>query len=287
MHDGWETRRRRGPGHDWAVVRLAAEGVIERAIVDTAHFKGNAPGACTLDMAHAPDASPERAAAADLPWQPLMAMTALEPDHEHDFDLASAAVGRPATHVCLRIHPDGGVARLRLLGRVTEAGRRMLGLRWLNALVPALAERELATCLGAPAWARAVAAERPFADEAALAAAAERAMEALDDPSWDAAFGAHAKIGQPKDDARGWSSAEQRGVAGADAGTRDALREATRAYEERFGGMFLTCATGKDATTLLSEIRLRMQNDAATERRIAIEEQKKITRLRLEKLLRS
>jgi allantoicase len=287
MHDGWETRRRRGPGHDWVIVRLAAEGVIERAIVDTAHFKGNAPGACTIEIAHAPGVSPERATAEGFPWQPMLRMTALEPHQEHAFDLTASAAGRPATHACLRIHPDGGVARLRLFGRVNEAGRRSLVLRLLNALTPRLAEQELAGCLAGPTWARTVAAARPFADEAALAAAAERAMEALTDSDWNAAFAAHAKIGEPKSDARGWSSAEQQGAAGADAAARDALRAANHAYEERFGGIFLTCATGKDATTLLGEIQRRMQNDASTERGIAVQEQKKITRLRLEKLLHS
>ena len=285
MHDGWETRRRRGPGHDWVVVRLAAEGVLERAIVDTSHFKGNAPGSCTLEIALAPGA--ERLAAPDLPWQPVLPMTALEPHREHPFDLTAGVNRRPATHACLRIHPDGGVARLRLLGRVNEAGRRTLALRWLNALLPQAAEEELLACLAAPRWAREVAAARPFAEEAALAAAAERAMAALGDSDWTAALAAHAKIGEPKADARGWSSAEQKGAASADAATRESLRAANHAYEERFGGIFLTCATGKDAATLLSEIRRRMQNNAPTERAIAVEELQKITRLRLEKLLRS
>jgi OHCU decarboxylase len=261
--------------------------VIERATIDTSHFKGNAPGSTTLEIAHAPGASLDRLTAPDFAWRPLLPMTALEPHHEHEFELAASSAGRSATHVCLRIFPDGGVARLRLLGRVNEAGRRGLALGRLNALVPHDAERELAACLAGPRWARAVASARPFADEAALAAASERAMEALGDSDWSAAFAAHAKIGQPKADERGWSSAEQRGAADADAATRTALREAAHAYEDRFGGIFLTCATGKDATTLLGEIRRRMQNDAVTERAIAVEEQKKITRLRLEKLLRS
>ena len=287
MHDGWETRRRRGPGHDWVIVRLAGEGVIERVIVDTAHFKGNAPGSCTLETAHAPGASLERLTSAAFPWQPFLPETRLEPDHEHTLGPSASAAARPASHACLRIHPDGGVARLRLLGRVNAAGRRALVLRWLNTLLPEVAERELAACLAGPSWARAVAAARPFEDEAALAAAAERAMESLADADWSAAFAAHAKIGQPKADGRGWSSGEQQGVAGADASTRKALRESVQAYETRFGGIFLTCATGKEAGTLLEEIRRRMKNDAPTERAIAVEEQKKITRLRLEKLLRS
>ena len=79
----------------------------------------------------------------------------------------------------------------------------------------------------------------------------------------------------------------RRVAAGADPGTKEALAVANRAYEERFGYLFLTCATGKNAATILEELERRMQNDPATERRVAIDEQRKITRLRLEKLLRS
>jgi allantoicase len=287
MHDGWETRRRRGPGHDWVIVRLAARGVIERAVVDTAHFKGNAPGSCTLEIADQAQATLEELVAPDFAWTPLLPMTALQPHHEHAFELVASAAGRPATHACLRIHPDGGVARLRIFGRVDETGRRALVLARLNALLPAAAEAELLACLGAEAWARAVAAARPFADERALAAASERAMEGLADEDWSAAFAAHPRIGQPRADARGWAMAEQQGAAGADSGTKEALAVANRAYEERFGHLFLTCATGKNAATILEELERRMQNDPATERRVAIDEQKKITRLRLEKLLRS
>src|SRR5262249_12325800 len=177
-------------------------------ILDTAHFKGNAPGSCTLELAHAPGASLERLTSAAFPWQPMLPETRLEPDHEHAFEPAGSAAARPASPVCLPIHPDGGVARLRLLGRVNAAGRRALVLRRLNTLVPEAAERELAACLAGPTWARAVAAARPFEDEAALAAAAERAMASLGDSDWSAAFASPAKIGPPNADRRGWCSGE-------------------------------------------------------------------------------
>ena len=109
MADGWETRRRRGPGYDWVVVRLGRAGRIERVVVDTSHFKGNAPGSCSLESCHAPDASevPDRG------WTELLAQTELQPDTMHEF----ATTSPPATHVRLNIHPDGGVARLRVFGR--------------------------------------------------------------------------------------------------------------------------------------------------------------------------
>lgn len=112
MGDGWETKRRRGPGHDWSIVRLAARGVIHRAEIDTDHFKGNAPGSAMLETIDAP-----RARGTDEPkgeWRPLLRQSPLQPHTRHRFDhLADAA---PATHARLSIYPDGGIARLRLFG---------------------------------------------------------------------------------------------------------------------------------------------------------------------------
>jgi allantoicase len=118
MADGWETKRRRTPGHDWAIVRLGVPGTIARVEVDTHHFRGNAPGACSLDGCALPLAQRgplwDPAAAPD--WRELLPRTPLEPDRRHTFDVAP----RPAagvTHVRFNIFPDGGVARLRLFGR--------------------------------------------------------------------------------------------------------------------------------------------------------------------------
>jgi allantoicase len=114
MGDGWETRRRRGPGNDWTILRLAARGTLERIELDTDHFKGNAPGSAALSWCDAPGTSAD-ALAARTDWQPLLARTALQPHARHAWDLPAPVT---ATHVRLDIHPDGGVARLRLPGRV-------------------------------------------------------------------------------------------------------------------------------------------------------------------------
>ena len=111
MGDGWETKRRRGPGHDWAIVRLAARGGLQRIELDTDHFKGNAPGSCSLECCDAPPAPGEALASAD--WRPLLAETPLQPHARHGWDLPHPIT---ATHVQLNIFPDGGVARLRLFG---------------------------------------------------------------------------------------------------------------------------------------------------------------------------
>ena len=114
MGDGWETKRRRGPGHDWTIVRLAARGTIERIEVDTDHFKGNAPESCSLEVCDAPDLTPERLSAGDPGWTTLLPRTPLQADAQHRFDVS----GGPATHARLAIYPDGGIARLRLFGSV-------------------------------------------------------------------------------------------------------------------------------------------------------------------------
>jgi allantoicase len=113
MGDGWETKRRRGPGHDWSIVRLARRGLVERVELDTDHFKGNAPGRCMLEACDADPDMPFDASA--QAWRPLVDETPLQPHARHAFDALDTGA---ATHVRLNIYPDGGVARLRLFGRV-------------------------------------------------------------------------------------------------------------------------------------------------------------------------
>lgn len=114
MGEGWETRRRRGGGHDWTVIRLAKAGTIQRAEIDTRHYKGNAPGACRLEACRVDSDLPEENAA----WEELMATVALLPDTRHVFEPELGALAG-VTHVRLNIYPDGGVARLRLFGRTS------------------------------------------------------------------------------------------------------------------------------------------------------------------------
>ena len=128
MGDGWETRRRRDAGHDWVLFRLAAEGRISQTIVDTSCFLGNAPASATLLACSATAAGPE---AAD--WFDVLPPTPLQPDTRHAFRVQPAGTA-PATHVRLAIHPDGGLARLRLFGELTPGGRAELGLRWFDRL---------------------------------------------------------------------------------------------------------------------------------------------------------
>ncbi len=130
MGDGWETRRRREPGNDWAIIALAVPGVIERIEVDTAHFKGNFPDACSLQAALMPAAtgqpsgqSPGEQAGGPIItqsmfWPELLAPQKLKADAVHVFELPAGAA---VSHVRFNIFPDGGVSRLRLFGRRSAA----------------------------------------------------------------------------------------------------------------------------------------------------------------------
>ena len=108
MSDGWETRRRRGEGHDWCIVRLGTPGRITRAVIDTSFFRGNYPESCTLEggSGDSPDA---------VEWLEMMPSQKLQPHTRHEFAGEIADLG-DITHVRFNIFPDGGVSRLRLFG---------------------------------------------------------------------------------------------------------------------------------------------------------------------------
>ncbi|HJR62634.1 MAG TPA: allantoicase [Gemmatimonadaceae bacterium] len=114
MGDGWETKRRRGPGNDWSIVRLGARGVIHRIEVDTDHFKGNAPESCSLEGYDAVGASVEELTDSSRTWIELLPRARLQPHTRHQFGELETLDA--VTHVRFNIFPDGGVARLRLYG---------------------------------------------------------------------------------------------------------------------------------------------------------------------------
>ncbi|MBK5255972.1 MAG: allantoicase [Vicinamibacteria bacterium] len=116
MGEGWESRRRRGPGHDWVIIRLGAPGHIEKVEIDTNHFKGNYPEIARLDGAFAPDAAVQDFVDNRVAFKPLLAEHKLRPHRRH---LISRGIEKHETftHVRMRIFPDGGVSRLRLYGR--------------------------------------------------------------------------------------------------------------------------------------------------------------------------
>ncbi len=166
-------------------------------------------------------------------------------------------------------------------------------MTWLEhfnrASAKAAANALLAAC-ASPAWARAVAARRPYSSTVAFLDAADEEWWRLPRLEWLQAFAAHPRIGEraaPKPQAGAgdaWS-AEEQSAAMVTPASAEQLADINRAYEQKFGHIYIVCATGKSAAELLRLAQDRMKNDADTELRVAAGEQASITRLRLEKLL--
>jgi allantoicase len=116
MGDGWETRRRREPGYDWAIIALGHRGTIRCIEVDTAHFKGNYPDRCSIQAAEVEGGTEESLVAQAMFWRTLLPEQKLKMDHLHRFEAEIADIGS-VTHIRFNIVPDGGVSRLRLWGR--------------------------------------------------------------------------------------------------------------------------------------------------------------------------
>jgi allantoicase len=119
MGEGWETSRRRNAGNDWVQVHLASQGVLTAAEFDTSYFIGNSPGSARLSGRDGSDPNGE--------WFELLPTADLQPDTRHRFLIDD---DRPVTEARLDIHPDGGMARLRLFGRLTPAGLRRVQQDW-------------------------------------------------------------------------------------------------------------------------------------------------------------
>jgi allantoicase len=113
MGDGWETRRRRGPGHDWVIIRLGRRALIRSVRVGTQHYKGNFPDGCSLEICDAGAAHVDVLNAAQQAWTEILPRTQLAADAQREF-AAELQVPGPATHLRVNIYPDGGISRLRV-----------------------------------------------------------------------------------------------------------------------------------------------------------------------------
>ena len=169
-------------------------------------------------------------------------------------------------------------------------------LKRLNALSATQAEAELLACCGASRWVQGLMARRPFGSVAELFAAADEIWRSMGSEDWLESFSRHPQIGEkaPEKQIKSeagqqissrWSAKEQAGAQRNSADVLVRLSAGNRAYRERFGYIFIVCATGKTAEEMLAILERRLQNDASAELTIAAEEQRRITRLRLEKLL--
>ncbi len=158
------------------------------------------------------------------------------------------------------------------------------GIDRLDSMPEDAAERELLRCCGSAAWARRMVAARPFATLDRMLETADAAWEALPEPDQGEAFNAHPRIGDRK--ASGREAEEQAGALSATGEDARLLADASREYESRVGRIFIVCASGRTAREMLAACRERLGNDPVTELRVSAEEQRRITRLRLEKLAR-
>ena len=161
----------------------------------------------------------------------------------------------------------------------------------LNSLSPTDAQAEFLKCCGATRWAKRMSEARPFVDLEEVSSKADAIWWSLNKEDWLEAFRAHPKIGERKaaatqsHQAVNWSAQEQSQAQQAADETKAAVAEGNYVYEDRFGFIFIICASGKSASEILTALRQRLANDAETELRVAAEEQQKITLLRLKKLL--
>ena len=162
--------------------------------------------------------------------------------------------------------------------------------RW-NHSSPTEAAEELLPCCGSPAWAERLAGRRPFPDTSSLLTSSDGVWLSLPPSGWLQAFDSHPRIGEAAAKvpvaarSSAWSQQEQRQAAAALDCAKQQLAEANRAYEEKFGHIFIVCATGKPAAEILEILCRRMHNDRDTELREAAEQQRQITQLRLKKWL--
>jgi 2-oxo-4-hydroxy-4-carboxy-5-ureidoimidazoline decarboxylase len=162
--------------------------------------------------------------------------------------------------------------------------------RW-NLLDADSAAQEILPCCGSHAWAAELASKRPLADQSALLAASSTVWLALPEEAWYEAFNSHPRIGEQKAPAYATaaslqaSAQEQSTALSADESAKLALREGNQLYEQKFGRIFIVCASGRSAGQILNILEARMNNDATTELHEAAEQQRQITELRLRRWL--
>lgn len=268
MWDGWETRRRRGPGHDWATFRLGMPGDVQSFVIDTTHFKGNCPGWVSVHLSEDGEN-----------WTTVVDEDEVQPDRLNEISLSDPA---RAGFARLSLHPDGGIARFRVLGRPDRDAASALRLRYLNSLFEEAARGFFFTTCVARTWVEEMVRGRPYPSVEAVLRRAGVVFDNLEEDDWLHAFAGHPRIGE-----RGGET-ENREQAGTASASREVLRElvdVNRRYEEKFGFTYIVYATGKTATEMLSIARERVDNDRPAEIATAAAEQRKITETRLRRML--
>jgi 2-oxo-4-hydroxy-4-carboxy-5-ureidoimidazoline decarboxylase len=160
--------------------------------------------------------------------------------------------------------------------------------RW-NGLAQDEAARQIRPCCGSGNWAALMASKRPIQDKASLLATSDAIWRSLGESDWLEAFQIHPRIGEIRAEktaaarSSAWSEQEQQKAVTADEAIKTALRWGNREYEQKFGRIFIVCATGKSASEILEILRRRLHNDDAAELQQAAEEQRQIMHIRLKK----
>lgn len=268
MWDGWETKRRRGPGNDWVSFRLGLVGEIEEIEVDTRYFKGNSPGWVSMDVSDDGKV-----------WTSAVARVEVEAD--------AVNVIRPdpvptAEYVRLDIYPDGGVARLRVLGTPTSESATRKRVDYLNSLFGQDATRFFRTACGSTRWISEMLSCRPFETARSVLEIADVNFMELETDDWLEAFGAHPRIGEKGDAV---ANSEQSAAAAAEPAVLSALARVNAEYEKLFGFTYIVYASGKSAEEMLEIAQRRLGNTRDQEVDIAAGEQRKITATRLARML--
>lgn len=268
MWDGWETRRRRGPGHDWAEFRLGLPGRVEKVVVDTTHFKGNSPGWVSVD-----------ASDDGLDWEAVIERRRVSADSVNEIALSTTAA---ASYIRLSIHPDGGVARLRVLGTADPGAASRIRVSYLNSLFDSEADRFFRAACAASAWISDMVSGRPYDSADHLLDGARTAFDLLGDEDWLEAFAGHPRIGERGDPQ---ANREQSGTASASREIIARLAAVNEEYESKFGFTYIVYATGKTAEEMLQMAESRLSNSRRQEIANAAIEQRSITTTRLRRML--
>ena len=268
MWDGWETRRRRGPGHDWAVFRLGLRGLVERLIVDTSHFKGNAPGWVSLDVSDDGES-----------WREIVERHSVRADSINEIVPAEAA---GATFVRLSIHPDGGVARLRVIGQPDPEVAGTARVLYLNSLFDPEARRFFRSACASSSWISDMVAGRPYQSSQDVLRSASSAFDHLTTEDWLEAFAGHPRIGE-RGDAQ--TNREQAATSSASREIIARLASVNEQYEAKFGFTYIVYATGRSAEEMLRIAEERLENTRREEIENASVEQRSITETRLRRML--
>jgi allantoicase len=279
----WRTRRRRQPGSEWVVLKLAGPARVQAVTLDTAHLEGDCPALAALQ------AATSRQEPGHDDWFELLPPQRMVPCTEHHFqdELKDNAEVR---WVRLSLLPDGGMARCRLWGELTADGLRDARLSYLNASAEAELRPIFTAVCHSARWVAEMCRSGPFESVQDLQKKGASAWSRCREADWREALKGHPRIGERqagRDLASHWSRGEQSKAAQPDEAVKAELRDKQLAYEEHFGFLFLICATGRSSSEILHILNERLRQTPERELQTVAEELAKIIHLRLEKLLQS